>query len=318
MDISVLICTFNRADNLRLTLERLAGVQAPAEVDWELVVVDNNSRDHTPAVCRDFAAILPIRHVEERRQGLSVARNRGIKESRGGIIVYTDDDVNVEPGWISALWRASQVHPEAGFFGGKVVPLWPETPPPWIVEYSRGMLCGMTMDFNLGDEERYVEGNDIFFGANMAYRREAILKVGPFREDLGVNGTSLISHDESEYMWRLLKAGYRGLYVPEMVVHHRNTPERMTERYMLRLFSACGATHVRLGMIAPSAVELFNAPRYLWRRLASSSFAYLLRRLMPTHGNAWVPAARYMAITWGSISEYRRMAAERSVAPPKD
>jgi GT2 family glycosyltransferase len=240
-----------------------------------------------------------------------VARNRGISESRGSILAFTDDDVDVDPAWMAELWRAAGAYPEAAFFGGKIVPLWKESPPPWMVEYSSGMLSGVTMDFNLGQEERLLEKNELFFGANMAFRREMVLKMGLFRVDLGVNGNSLLSNEETEYMERLIEAGYRGLYVPRMVVHHRNPNDRMTESYMLRWFTGCGASHVRLGKVESSPFQLFGAPRYLWRQLAASACTYLARRWNPAAGATWVPSARYMAMVWGSISEFRRMARDR-------
>jgi GT2 family glycosyltransferase len=310
-DISILICTYNRAESLRLTLESARGLVIPANLTWELLIVDNNSTDPTEEVCNEFSSVLPIRYIQEKRQGLSPARNRGIEEARGSILAFTDDDVDVDPAWVRDLWRAAKAHPETGFFGGKIVPLWEEKPPAWIAEHSKRALSAMSLNFSLGEEEIFVESKDVFYGANMAFRREVVLKTGSFREDLGVTGTSRISHEETDYMWRLLKAGYRGLYVPGMVVYHRNPPHRMTEKYMLHWFSGFGVSRARLGYIPSSPFLLFGVPRYLWRQLATSAFFYLTRRWRPSAGTTWVPSAVSMATTWGAIRELRRMGAER-------
>jgi hypothetical protein len=118
-------------------------------------------------------------------------------------------------------------------------------------------------------------------------------------------------------MERLLAAGCRGIYLPKMEVYHRNPAFRMTERYMLRWFAGHGECDVRLGNVPSSPVFLFGAPRYLWRQLGESAFAYLSRRWNPSAGTTWVPAARAMAILWGNIREFRRMTMERKHGPPK-
>ena len=161
----------------------------------------------------------------------------------------------------------------------------------------------MTLDFDLGEKEVLVAAKDVFYGANMAFRRAAVEKTGSFREDLGVIGTSRLSHEETDYMWRLLGAGFSGLYVPGMVVYHRNPAHRMNERYMFRWFYGHGACRARLGDIPPSPFKLFGAPRYLWRQLATGGLTYLAKR--PFGGTSWLPSAVAMATSWGAIRQYQ-------------
>jgi len=310
MDISVIICTYNRADSLRMTLRHCVALRIPAGLIWEVLVVNNNSTDHTARVCEEFAEKLPLRRIEERRQGLSMARNRGIKEAQGEIVAFTDDDVDVDPEWLAEIWRAATAHTDAAFFGGKVAPIWEEKPAAWMAGHSRDLLAGVTMDLDLGDVEIPVTRKQLPFGANMAFRREVFLRMGSFREDLGMTGHSFGVHEEMEFMTRLLDAGCTGYYVPGMVVNHRNSPERMTERYVLGWCVGCGRCDVRTGHIQPTDVTLFNAPRYLWRQLLSNTASYLARRWRPSADAAWLPPAIAMAKTWGAIKEFRRMHAE--------
>jgi len=306
MDISVIICTYNRADSLRITLESARGIRVPAGVTWELLLVDNNSTDSTADVCKSFAGELPVRYLRETRQGLSCARNLGIQEAAGNIIAFTDDDVNIAPEWLAELWGAAIAHPEADFFGGRIEPCWESEPPAWIARHSADILAGITIEFSLGDKELYMDRDRPFFGANMAYRHAAMLRMGTFREELGMKGNMLGGHEETEYMRRLLAAGSKGLYVPGMLIHHRNRTERITEGYVLRWFAGAGRCHVRAGDIKPAAATLFGAPRYLWRKLIVNTLPYIARRF-DRNDRRWILSAVYMAESWGAILEFRNM-----------
>src|SRR5438067_2246813 len=127
MLVTVAICTFNRAESLRRTLESLGAMQVPDDIDWEVLVVNNKSTDHTDAVIADFAERLPIRREYEERPGQSNARNRAIGTAKGDYIIWTDDDVVVDRGWLAAYADAFRSRPEAAVFGGPIRPRY-ETP----------------------------------------------------------------------------------------------------------------------------------------------------------------------------------------------
>lgn len=105
MLITVAICTLNRAELLRRTLDLLAAMRLPDHLDWEVLVVDNGCADHTDAVIEAFAGRLPIRREFEPRRGHTPARNHAVDAAKGEYIVWTDDDVVVDPGWLAALCR---------------------------------------------------------------------------------------------------------------------------------------------------------------------------------------------------------------------
>src|SRR5437016_4174780 len=104
MDISVIVPTYNRAASLRVTLQGLLSQVLPADLSWELLVVNNNSDDETCEVTRMFAATasVPVRYVFEQRQGRSSALNAGIAAAIGEIIALTDDDVRGHGVWLQA------------------------------------------------------------------------------------------------------------------------------------------------------------------------------------------------------------------------
>src|SRR5581483_10266688 len=117
MHISVVICTYNRAASLRRTLETFCSISAPPGIQWELLLMDNNSKDDTREICRQFESKLPLRYIFVLEQGKSNALNRSTLEAKSDLILYTDDDIDVDPNWMAAYWRAAQKNPEANFFG---------------------------------------------------------------------------------------------------------------------------------------------------------------------------------------------------------
>jgi len=307
MHVSVIICTYNRCDSLRRTLATCCDLIIHNDVVWELLVVDNNSTDATKQTCHEFSDKLPLRYIFEAKQGLSAARNRGINEASGELIVFTDDDVDIAVNWLSELWRAATGHPDAVFFGGKIIPQWDQPPPQWIEDSSKALLPGVVMCFDRGDSEHFLTPNEgVFYGANMAFRKTLFEKGAAFREDLGVNGAGRMSGEESELMVAFLAAGYKGFYAPKAVIYHRNLRNRMTERYVREWFIGYGMSEVRCGEVGPEHCW-FGAPPYLWRRLVENTLKYVCTR-WPCPSAVWLQAEINMATAWGMITELRRQA----------
>src|SRR5262249_942207 len=130
--ITLAICTFNRCRSLATTLSSLAG---QAGIDWssvEVIVVDNNCTDDTAAVVAAFTDPLPLRRVAEAAQGLSHARNRAVIEARGHWVLFTDDDVQFDRGWLSAYQAAFGRFPQASLACGRILPEWSGSPPTWF------------------------------------------------------------------------------------------------------------------------------------------------------------------------------------------
>jgi glycosyltransferase involved in cell wall biosynthesis len=122
MMITVAIPTLNRAESLKRTLESLAAMRIPMDLAWEVLVVNNGGTDHTDQVIDSFVGRLPIRRVVEPKRGVSNARNRAVDEAKGDYILWTDDDVVVDPGWLAAYADAFKRWPDVAVFGGKIVP----------------------------------------------------------------------------------------------------------------------------------------------------------------------------------------------------
>lgn len=252
--ISVIICTYNRGDLLAAALRSVHQLTVPAGLDWEVVVVDNNSRDRTKEVVRGFEGKLPVRYVFEPQQGKTIALNRAVLEATGELLAFTDDDVQLDPAWLSELARAARAQPSAGWLGGRTLPLWPRGRPTWLHDESLAALSGFFVMHDLGDAERpYADEDDPPIGANMAVRRAVFERIGLYREDLGPSGQRRGTHDDSELIWRAQHAGIPGVYVPTAMCHHWVAPSRLRLRSFLSYGLVKGENQAKAG--GPSAAS---------------------------------------------------------------
>lgn len=230
---------------LATALDSVVLQEIPESISWEILVVDNNSTDETAEVVENFCQRFPnrIRYVFEKRQGLSYARNTGIRHARGEILAFTDDDVVVERNWLNTLTSPLSTGQWIGT-GGKVVRSWNCPQPNWLAingKYEK--MAFPVVLFDLGTERREID--DFAIGANMAYRRQAFLKYGDFRTDLGRSGDNLLSLEDSEFARRLRAAGERLLYEPSAIVHHPVPQNRLSKDYFLRWWFAFGRSSYR-------------------------------------------------------------------------
>ncbi len=122
MKITVAICTWNRHELLRKTLAEMTKLTVPPEVEWELLVVNNNCTDDTDDVIGEFEKQLPLKRIFEEKPGLSHARNCAIEHASGELLIWTDDDVLVDANWLVEYVKGAEAWPDASFFGGTVDP----------------------------------------------------------------------------------------------------------------------------------------------------------------------------------------------------
>lgn len=243
MDLSIVICTYNRADVLTDTLRSFLSLHELPGARFELLVVDNRSSDATAGIVRGFMAGHPerIRYVFEPTPGLSHARNRGIRETAAAAIVaFVDDDIYFDPQWLIAVLGAFRAHPEGMGLGGRSIPVFESGQPAWVNErISRAY--GST---NSGMTARPMIFPEHPFGLNMAFRREVFEKVGLFNTKLGRQGASLLSNEETDYFSRVHDAGMVVRYAPEAIVKHRIAPVRAKRRWVLKRYYWQGVSDV--------------------------------------------------------------------------
>ncbi len=232
--ITLVVATYNRADLLAGLLDSVAEQRVPHGLQWELLVVDNNSRDATGSVVQRYDDVIPINYVFEQRQGKTFALNRALEEAEGSVFLFTDDDVVLEAGWLSAYAAAIARHTEAAWFGGAVLPLWPAgRRPDWFQGNAVPLLGGYFGHFRpAGDGSRYFDDSDelLPIGASMAVRRSTFEKVGNYRVDLGPRGSQRGVGDDTELLQRAMQRGEKGYYVAEAKCWHRVHESRMKLR----------------------------------------------------------------------------------------
>ena len=245
LSISVVIPTYNRAESLRDTLLGLKQQDLRAGISrFEAIVVDNNSTDATKKVVeemqKDFSHAL--HYVFEPGQGISYARNSGVRRAQGKYIAFLDDDVIPETNWLSSLWNCFKEE-EADVIGGKIELLWLSEKPDWLSE----KLMKPLISADYGEKRFQVDSKGKrFVGANFACRRDLFNRVGLFREELGRRGDSLIGGEDFEWFDRARRGNARIFYEPKAKVLHKVWGEKVTEEYILRWFLDIGRTHGHL------------------------------------------------------------------------
>jgi GT2 family glycosyltransferase len=260
MDATIVVCTYSRAESLKDTLSALARLEAPPERTWEVVVVDNNSHDHTKQVVEALQQDWPrLRYVFESAQGLSNARNRGISEASGEVILFTDDDVLPEPDWLETTLAGLEKY-GADACGGFIAPIWETPPPVWLTERFYGFLAVRT---DRRDDYLITKTDQTPFGANMAFRKRVFAQVGLFDTSRGRKGKVLASGEDSEMFERILAAGLKVAFLGSSRVHHKVESFRLTKPYFRR-WRIQTSRNLAISRGVPGERRICNIPLFLF------------------------------------------------------
>jgi glycosyltransferase involved in cell wall biosynthesis len=272
MRVTVAIPTFNRSAFLRQTLEGIARQDYPQDC-FETLVIDNNSRDDTARVAAEFAASKPgLRYLQETKQGLDHARNRAIAEAKGDIILFGDDDILVEPDWITKMIAPFLEHPGAriGAIGGEVIPVFPDGLPEWVSEWH-APLAFRSDAGPLTDHQSPM-------GANLAFPRWVFNELGSFHTALDRVAGSYYSGGDSEMIRRIRAAHMEVWFVPSAAVRHQMPASRTTFSYAARhafdsarsrVIDRAGRPDFTRYLISRLAANLAKIPVFLLLALAS-------------------------------------------------
>lgn len=252
MELSVVICAYNAERRLPAVLDALAAQRLTRGRGWEVIVVDNNSRDGTSAVAERWRGRLPLRVVREERQGLIRARERGVREASGAVLSFIDDDNIVDASWVEACVAFAGDHPRAGVFGGRVDPIFedPRSRPADFDERYSAMLALR----DLGRQERRLlpPGDDPPCGAGMTGRtevfRRVLLDIGC--QLTGRRGRALTAGEDSEIGWLVHRLGWEMWYTPALRMGHVIPPGRLTPEYLERLELGMARTWPWLRLLA--------------------------------------------------------------------
>ncbi len=268
MQLDIILPTFNRQELLKRTLASILAADAPSGMDVRVTVVDNNSKDQTKQIVEEFKPGFAGRltYLFEGRAGKSFALNSGIAATTGELVGMIDDDEEIDKGWLLRAHSAF-IENDIDFIGGPYVPRWGAERPAWLPMDYLGVIGWV----DSGDEVRPYGADfpGILMGGNIVIKRSVLSKAGPYSTRLGPTAKLLLRGEDDDMYHRLLAIGARGLYLPDLIVHHFIPAERLTKRYFRRW---CLWRGVGMGMLDrqhPQAVPyLFGVPRWLYGRAA--------------------------------------------------
>ncbi len=234
---SVALCTHNRADLLQLALESVCE-QALARSAYEVLIIDNNSTDHTRQVAKGFESVENVRYIFEPQMGLSHARNRAWKEARGDYVAYLDDDAKGPPQWLTVAKGIVEAQSPA-MFGGPSRAFYVSKKPKWFKdEYAQ---------HSFGPTARALGENEFLFGFDLFLRRDVLEMCGGFDPDLGMTGSKMAYGEETaiQHILRERSPDEVIYYDPDVWVYHLAAPDKMVLAKLVRRRLAAGRYYER-------------------------------------------------------------------------
>ncbi|HWQ57282.1 MAG TPA: glycosyltransferase [Bryobacteraceae bacterium] len=239
--VSLIICTYNRADILSRCLVA-AREQTLSGSDYEIIVVDNASTDHTRAVVERFVSTAgkgaEVRYLFESAKGLSHARNAGAEAARSPTVTYIDDDAIAAPDLLERIDQVFKAHPDAGAVGGRIDLRLPGQLPWWYSDYFDGYYS--KFDLKVVEVTRASEVWQYPFGANISLSRVALESVGGFNIRMGRIGRDCSGGEEIDACCRIAHAGYGIYYTPFASVEHVVFPSRLYWDHIAKTARAAG------------------------------------------------------------------------------
>lgn len=275
IEISAIISTYNRAHFLEGLFESILN-QNIDKNRYEIVIVNNNCTDNTEGLCNKFIKENPdlnIFYCIETNQGLSYGRNRGIKESKGEIVTFLDDDAVITENFFEETLNFFKKKSHVNAIGGKILLKYMEKKPNWYNPF----LASLLGYYNYGDQEK-VFTTSYFRGSNMSFRRSLFDKFEAFNTNLGRVGKQLYGNEEKELFYRLKEGGEEMWYVPSTVVLHLVPIERTYSDFIKRQALGTGKSQRDQALIKGKTTYLkaLVAEGMKWIASFSLFFAYLV------------------------------------------
>jgi glycosyltransferase involved in cell wall biosynthesis len=289
--LSVVIPTRNRAGLLAQALASMVRQTLPPQ-EFEVLVVDNGSTDGTAAVAADFASAIPnLRYLREPTPGLHAGRHKGVQAARGETLTFADDDIEPLPSWLASVVEAF-ADPAVAMVGGNNLPLFVETPPPWLLALWRrpapdgGRALPPLSLLELPGGPRPFSPLRVW-GCNFSVRRAVLLAAGGFHPDAMPEHLLRLRGDGETHVSRYVAAsGLKCLFHPGASVYHKVMPERMTFAYFRQRGYGQGISDSFTDLRDPSQRNNQAAERGILRRAAGWARRRLFEQLEPGAGRA--------------------------------
>lgn len=295
LSVTVCVCTRNRCASLGATIESIFRCTTTANIEAELIVVDNGSTDATPDVLKQFSRTpFPFRPVAESEPGLSRARNRAAKESRSEVLLFTDDDVLVPEDWILGM-TAPFADPNVHAVQGRVH-LHPDYQHPWMERLHRQFMA----EFDDESTEKFV-------GANFAVRKRDLEEIGGFDPNLGAGTPMAFGEDSLMGLEFTRRWGPITVYRGDPVLHCPET-QRLTRQFLFKRMVQ--QTNLEVEMIKRFGGPVPDAARRpVWANRFLMAIKVLKDRLL--HPGSPATEAEICAIRSVRLSELRHKLTEQ-------
>lgn len=296
--ISVIVCTYNRAESLRTALQSLI-TQSLDKALYEVIVVDNGSTDHTQEVVRDFQAAYlepDISVVPAPIQGLGYARNAGFEAARGTYLAFMDDDARADRDWLrSGLDCFQSVDPTPRIVGGPIFPIYGSPKPEWFRDSYEIRTWG--------EKPHFLRRGESFSGSNVILEREVLEEYGGFDVTVGMKGEYLSVGEETNLFHRIWQHSGDSkvlYYSPRPMMFHKVHHHRMTVFYRLKRAFATGNAQDEQPPESTLS-QLRMVPRIVASILIASGSAFWNRGRFPTSRNWMVEALSPIAMDVGRL-----------------
>lgn len=302
MNITVAICTWNRAAVLAQTLESIRELEVPADVSLDIVVVNNNCTDATDTIIDSFTKTLPICRLFEPNAGLSNARNCAADNFHGDLLIYLDDDITLRRNWLVEYCRAFHDYPNAKFFGGSLDLSFEVTPPKWLTELQN-MLGDTYGKRDFGNDIRPFLDHEYPLGGNMAFRAD-VVHCQRFDSRFGRSGGGLLGGEELAYIDEIRQDGHSGVAVGSARGFHFVPEDRISAAFIWDWYLGCGKT-LALKMKSDQCRRLFGRPRWaIAMYLKAMPLAWCLT---PFRNRSWLKAFTDAAKARGIIEGSKKV-----------
>ena len=272
MDISVIFSTYRRLDTLTRTMESLCQLNDNG-LHWEVIVVDNAGDAATQQLIKNYSSKLPLTCIVETKPGKNNALNSAIEIASGELFVFTDDDIIADQNWLQEMWKGTQRWPDYMVFGGKILPKFPagKVPIDQLHPFFNGAYVVANWDIPEGEYDSF-----LVWGPNMAIRSAVFMQGYRFNTDIGPSGTNYIMGSETELTFRLKYAGMGSIYLPNSFVYHQIRLEQLQVNWLYGRAFRYGRSQAHANELPAQVVRIFNAPRFLIRKLFTLVFKRII------------------------------------------
>ena len=308
--LTLLVCTYNRADDLADLLRTALSQQTDGTCTFEILVVDNNSADGTRLVVDELVARghTNLRYLFEPRQGKSHALNTGLEAIRTPLYTIADDDFVLPPEWVQNIVDVFRARPDVSFVSGKVLPLWQATVPSWL---NRDHWSAVALA-DYGDHEFEASSANPVCLLACSFRLADVRAAGGYDTALGVSAQQVGGVEDLEILQRLWNSGRKGVYVPTISFQHKVGASRLTKRYHRQWHAGHGRFYAALRdpAVEDSGARLGDVPGHLYRQAAAAGLAWCAQVLRVNFDRAFLFETRL----WFFAGFFRGRRAERRAA----